>query len=227
MGVIKPPWVSKKDFKRTPFNYCDHFGDEEELVKICKVCREGKDDREAALAKGGKPFTFEHAFKSVEESLGKELGINPDELEEIDESSVPETENFALYRLAFDYSNRVSSLLEQLEVLPLEADTKLASLTVESLAHSRHYILAKLNRALRGKWETENDDDEFSKEDSKTSALLAFLAIRRNETTLKALSLHKPLLHLQQEAMELTLFSIDLANIIHEELIEEKVLAFS
>lgn len=39
MGVVIPPWISENWFQQCPFNYCDHFGDYEELMKVCRLCR--------------------------------------------------------------------------------------------------------------------------------------------------------------------------------------------
>ena len=71
MGVIKPPWVSKKWFNKTPFNYCDHFGDEEKLTTVCKICKEEIERLEKYKKEGRDPYDLENVLEDV----GKDLAL--------------------------------------------------------------------------------------------------------------------------------------------------------
>jgi hypothetical protein len=62
MGIVQPPWVSKKWFEDATFNYCDHFGDKKELALMCKVCKDEIEWREKLIKEGRNPDSWEEAF---------------------------------------------------------------------------------------------------------------------------------------------------------------------
>lgn len=45
-GAIKPPWIDKEDFYRTPFNYCDRWCERCRLTEICRVFKDQQKSRE-------------------------------------------------------------------------------------------------------------------------------------------------------------------------------------
>lgn len=61
MGVIRPPWVSKKWFDMTPFNYCDHSGDKDKLAAVCKICREEIERIERYRKKDKDPYDMKNS----------------------------------------------------------------------------------------------------------------------------------------------------------------------
>jgi hypothetical protein len=92
MGIVQPPWISKKWFMECPFNYCDHFGDQEELALMCKVCKEEIERVEKCRKEGVDPYSWESTFKEVGENLAlaiamlyqqaKEMGIDLSKIDE-------------------------------------------------------------------------------------------------------------------------------------------------
>lgn len=224
MGVIRPTWVSKSWFDKCPFNYCDHFGNPKLLATICKICKEDL-ERKRFYEKAGKdPYDWKYVFKDLAEDLvkvhkliekeAKRLGIDLNNLENVKESPKPET--YSIFNLIRKYGNQVEKMIKNLQIIPVDADLNLVEKAVCVLVHSRYYIIAKIGRALSSRWE-ETRDPLDDLDDSKTSALFAYIAIERNSRALIALSRHKPLKDLEGRFLKLAILSLDIAQIIKEE----------
>lgn len=224
MGVIRPPWVSKSWFDKCPFNYCDHFGNQKLLAIICKICKEDLKRKEFYKKLGVDPYDWKYVFKDMRDDLAKvhkmlekeakRLGIDLDNLEDIEEPPGPET--YPIFKLVKKYGDQVEKIIKNLQVIPINADLNLVMKTVDVLSHSRHYIIAKIGRSLSSRWEGEKDPrDDLN--DSKTSALFAYVAIERNSRALLALSKHKPLKELKEKFIKFAAVSLDIAEVIKEE----------
>lgn len=226
MGMIRPPWITKDWFSQCPFNYCDHFGNQERLATVCKIC---KDDvmRKKLYEKAGKdPNNWENVFKDIADSFAqmhmmlekeaKRLGIDLNNLPD-EEDSVPEPETYPIYKLIRSYGDQVEKVIKKFEVVPTDANIELLSRAMDVLSHSRFYIMAKTARALRSTYEDKDDPDMQELADSKTSALFAYMAIERNSRALIALAKHKPLRDLKEENLKFAAVSLEMAQMLQDE----------
>src|SRR3989344_4735036 len=137
MGVIKPPWISKKWFNKVPFNYCDHFGDKKCLATICKICDEEIKTIEKYRREGKDPYAWENVFKEVTNDLAesmillyqgaKKWGIDLDSLPDVEEPEPPKSDTYPIYRLITKYSDKVKETIKNLEVVPIETDLELVA----------------------------------------------------------------------------------------------------
>lgn len=224
MGVIRPPWVSKSWFDRCPFNYCDHFGNQELLTTVCKICKEELKRKDFHKKAGKDPYDWQYVFKDLGDDLAKvhkmlekeanRLGIDLNNLDDVEEAPKPET--YPIFNLMRRYGDRVEKIIKSLQAVPIDTDLELTIKAVDVLSHSRHYVIAKTGRALSSRWEEEKDpqDDLY---DSKTSALFAYVAVERNSRALLALSKHKSLRTLREKLIKFAAISLDLAQFIKEE----------
>lgn len=226
MGVIRPPWVTKTWFSQCPFNYCDHFGDKYVLATMCKIC---KDEiiREKLYKKAGKdPNDMKEVFKDIGNSLAhalyllhkeaERLGIDLNNLEDVEEA--PEPDNYPLFQAVTSYGKAVGNFIHKLSKTPVFTnDIPLIEKALEVLSHSRFYIVAKTHRAYSSKWE-EAKDPENDLDDSKSSAFLAYIAIVRNEHTIRKL-LNEGVIHysLTRLAVQIRRASEEIAEYIREE----------
>src|SRR3989344_5120286 len=197
MGVIKPPWTSQEWFRRCLFNYCDHFGDKQRLATICKICQEELDYLGKCQKEGKNPYDMKNVFKEVGDNLAKVMVMVHQEAK----------------RLGIDLDNLDDDYKEVLKK------------TMDVFSHSRHYIIAKIGRALSSRWYEEQDPEDDT-EDSKTSALLAYVAIERNSRAALALSRHKPLRDLKQKHLKFAKLSLEVAQTIKEEFFPKENLAY-
>lgn len=230
MGVVHPPWVSDKDYKSTPFNYCDHFGDQKELSLECKICkddikwrekctREGKDPNDIgeALKEVGKKFAL---VKEMVQRDAKKRGIDLDASLDEPTKKPPSAKRYKIYKLICKYGDKIHSVLKDLEEVPSHANIKVILKAIDVLAHSRTYMIVKIARALNSRWEEQRDSDFAVVNDSKTSALLAYMAIERNSRALYWLANQKPLSVTRRKYLKLAKISIDLLEIIQDEFFE-------
>jgi len=68
-GANRPPWISKKDFYRTPFNYCDRWCERCQLTDICRVFQDEQKSRAKWIKQGKNPDSWEYVFATVKENL--------------------------------------------------------------------------------------------------------------------------------------------------------------
>lgn len=226
MGVIKPPWISDSWFRKCPFNYCDHFGDKELLATVCKVCKEEL-DRLAKYKKEGKdPYDMKNVLNDVAEDLATTMYLVQKDAERmgIDLNNIPEVEEDPydyqeepIYKIAVKYGDRVEQVMRNLEVIPVDVDLRLLEKVIDVLSHSRHYVIAKIGRALMSKERERLDRFMGDLADSKTSALFAYVAIQRNCRALLALVKHKPLIDLREKHLKFAKLSLKISELIKED----------
>lgn len=203
------------------------LGKKENLATICKICEEEINKIERYRKEGKDPYTWENVFKDVASDLvesmrliyegARKWGIDLDSLPDEKEPEPPRSDTYPIYRLITKYSDRVREITKELEVVPMETDMNLLEKAVDILAHSEHYIIAKIGRALNSRWRWRNDPIMDDVHDDKTSAFLAFVAIERNSRALLALSKHKPLSHLRTKCLKLAKLSLKLCEVTKEE----------
>lgn len=225
MGVIKPPWISQKWFRQCPFNYCDHFGNKQKLAEVCIICKEELEHLEKCKREGKNPYSREETFKVIGENLAKimvmiqeearRMGIDLNNLED-DYKEPPPSNKYPIYKLVSKYGDRVEKVINNLSEVPIDTDQELAIKATDAFSHSRHYAIAKIIRALSSRW-SEKQDPEDDTEDSRTSALLSYVAIERNSRAALALAEHKPLGDLKQKYLKFAKLSITLCQIIKKQ----------
>lgn len=200
MGVVKLPWVDQDWFIRTPFNYCDHFGDKKILAKMCLVCHEEVERRKRYKELGLDPYDLKTVFREVAESLIETSTKLRKKAEELGDTCPP-IESFPIFRIVVEYGNEIGKLILQLQPeVETEKNKKLVTI-IEVLAHSRFYVGAKIGRAIDSRWEEQKDPQ--LPDDSKTSAFFAYLAIKRNCLVLKSLGINIQLLEISHELCQL------------------------
>lgn len=235
MGVLRPPWVSKEWFAKCPFNYCDHFGNQEVLATICKICKDDVQRKKLYEKTGKDPNDPRYVFQDLAKNLAKvhtmiekdakRLGIDisniPDE-----EDLAPEPETYPIFLLIRSYGDHVEKIINNLSAVPIDTNIQLVVRTTDVLAHSRGYVIAKTARALHSKYEERNDPIMEELADSKTSALFAYIAIERNSRALLALAKHKPLLELKESHLHFAAVSLELAQMIKDIFFPEDILNY-
>ena len=153
----------------------------------------------------------------------QEMGIDLDNLP--DEPEPPPHESYPIFNVISKYGEKIEKMIKELGVVPIDTDKELIIKAVDVLSHSRHYIIAKVGRALSSKWEELRDPlDDI--DDSKTSALFVYTAIERNSRALLALSRHKPLKYLKAKLLKYARLSLDMAQTIREEFFPEDKLKY-
>lgn len=223
MGVIRPPWISKEWFSQCPYNYCDHFGNKEELAKLCKICRT-EIDREVLYRKQGKdPHELQYVFKDMAKDLAsvmvsvkktaEEMGIDINHLPELEEGPHPDT--YALYKLVQRYGTRIEKACQELEIIPVGTDEVIVSKAIDAFAHSRYFVISKISRAFNSKWEEKHDPDD-DLQDSKTAAFYAYVAVERNSRAFLTLARHKPLIEMKKKHLQLAKYSLAVSLMIRE-----------
>lgn len=233
MGVIRPPWVTKEWFSQCPFNYCDHFGDKETLATVCKICKEELERLQEYKRRGEDPYDMKNVFRDVGKDLAfamamvtkkaQEMGIDLENLP--DEPEPPPHDSYPIFNIAQKYGNRVEKATHALQILPTDTNLELITRANDVFSHSRHYIIAKIGRALNSRWEEEQDpeDDLF---DSKTSAFLAYIAVERNSRAFLTLAQHKPLKQMRKKHLQLAKLSLDMCEVIRKEFFPEDTLEY-
>lgn len=225
MGVFRPPWISKEWFTKCPFNYCDHFGDQEVLATVCKICKEDVQRKKFYKKAGKDPNDWKYVFQDLADNLAKvhkmieedakRLGIDLNNIPD-EEDSVPEPETYPVFLLIRDYGDCFEKIIKNLSAVPIDTNTELVVKAIDVLAHSRGYVIAKTARALHSKYEERDNPIMEELADSKTSALFVYIAIERNSRALLALAKHKPLRELRKEHLKFAAVSLEMMQILQD-----------
>lgn len=218
-----------------PFNYCDHFGNQEVLATICKICRDDVQRKKLYKKAGKDPYDWEYVFQDLADNLvevhkmiekdAKRLGIDLNNLPD-EEDNAPEPETYPIFNIVRDYGDQVEKIIKNLSEVPIDTNIELVTKAVDVLAHSRSYIIAKTARALHSKYEESGDPIMEELADSKTSALFAYMAIERNSRALFALAKHKPLRELKENHLKFAAVSVEVAQMIQDTFFSKDTLTF-
>lgn len=234
MGIIKPPWISKEWFKQCPFNYCDHFGDKQRLAEVCKICKDELAYEARCKTEGKDPYDMKNVFKEIGDNFAKVMAMIQEEakrmgidLKNIDEDyeKPPKPNKYPIYKLVTKYGDRVENVINELSEIPIDADMELAIKARGCFSHSRHYVIVKIARALSSRWE-EKKDPQDETEDSKTSALLAYIATERNARAALAMARHKPMRDLKSKFLKFAKLSLEIAEMINRQFFPKYKLAY-
>lgn len=220
MGVVRPPWITVEWFVKCPFNYCDHFGDQTVLARVCRFCLEDLVRDKHPAVHQLDPFEIKFIVVDIPrnvseiltqiDDLAKKFGLKLEE--KTINSFEAEFGKFTVYKIAIEYGNVVEEIMHLIK--GFSEKPQLVSKVVDTLSHSRYYVQVKVNRALFSKNEEQNDpeDDLF---DSKTSALFAYLAAMRNsQMILRLVEEIKISTLTKKELLEFVSLSIKVAEII-------------
>ena len=231
MGAIKPPWISKEEFYRLPFNFCDRWCQHCQLTSICKVYFEEQKDRKQAIKEGKDPDSIEFAFevmaknlkktfKLIEKSV-KQWGIDlkkiEKEAEKEDFTKPPVYEKHPLYKAAAKLSLQIHNLLKKFEVVPIETKIEKIKDDLDVLIFYQNLILAKIARSLSSEEREKNYPEDIKSYDDKTSAFIAYHALDKLSQSLLNLAKEKTLDLTRKKCLTLAKASLDLANILAEE----------
>ncbi|MBI2442661.1 MAG: hypothetical protein HYV40_01990 [Candidatus Levybacteria bacterium] len=213
MGLIKPPWISKEWFDKCPFNYCDHFGDEDFLASVCKICRDTRREKfsEETSEEVRSIDLKKQAFKfQLDKGLLPENGS--DTLEGDDSFTVAVNK---LLHLLTRYGNSIQKILNVFWYLPDSEKTELIRRAQEVLSHSRHYAHVKIRRAYSSSLEEQVSEISDELKDSKTSALFAYVAIERDSRAFLALAREGVISPLNETFLDLADISLELMELIN------------
>jgi hypothetical protein len=118
----------KGKFKAAPYNYCDYRCDRCEEQERCRVFKEDQERLLEHYTKGEDPYDpkvfmndLKAIFRKTEHMLkdiAKKEGIDLERIPEGDaDADIPEVkpEEYAIYRLAFEYSRQAHAFIKQLE----------------------------------------------------------------------------------------------------------------
>lgn len=224
-GANKPPWISKRDFYKTPFNYCNRWCEKCQLTDICRVFKDEQKSREKWIRQGKNPDSWEYVFETVKENLEKTMkliekgakkwGIDLNDFDDSDYQSPPEPQEFPLYNLVDKFSKKLEKLPKDLQVVPIEADEKLILESMEVISHYQPLIRAKIYRALTSKLEDEKEKDpKFRTFDAETSAFIVINGLLSIANALKDLAQHDPLRPIRNKLRRLGKISLDLTETI-------------
>lgn len=220
-GAIKPPWIEKRDFYRTPFNYCDRWCERCQLTEICKVFQEEKKEKKKFIAQGRDPYSWECVFESMHNNFQKtmklilkdaqKMGIDLSKIDDSDYKEPPKPDEFPLYRLADKFSKKLATIFKDLEAVPIESDVNLIKENIDVIAHYLHLVQAKVYRALTSRLDDEEGEEDLSF-DAKTSGFIAVNGLLSTAEALNNLAKHKPLITLKKKLLSLGKLSLGLAE---------------
>lgn len=233
MGAIRPPWITKEDFYRTPFNFCDRWCERCRLTSICTVYKENEKDKKRALKEGKDPNSWEFTFEVLRKNFrkistmiardAKRLGIDMDELMKADESEQERYEaekerlnDHPLYILANRWSDYIHAFLKQFTEVPIETSLNVAVETREVLNWYQTLIPAKVYRALSGLQEEIDNPEKLRTYDDKTSALIAYNGLMQASEALVRLASERVFRQLKRKCLLLSQKSLDLAHLLSE-----------
>lgn len=225
-GANRPPWTNKKDFYRTPFNYCDRWCKRCQVSEICKVFQDGQKARKKFIKQGRDPDSRECAFEEIKDNLlevflllakeAEKLGIDLDSLDDSDYELSPEPQNFPLYNQVSKLSKKLEKLSKDFQTIPINADEDLIFENLEIISHYRYLIRSKIYRALTSRIREEKSQLDFL-DDSKTSAFIAINGFMTLAEALNCLAKHNPLNPLRKKLLHLGKICLDFAKTIDEE----------
>lgn len=162
MTAIRPPWITKKDYYRTPFNFCNRWCEHCELISICKVYQENEKDRKRAIKEGKDPDSMEFAFEVVHKNLqktfkllykgAKRWGIDMEKIEknanDKDWNKAQDYHNDILYKTAVKLNKKIYDLLNKLEYVSVDPNTEILKRDAGIISWYNPLFVAKIARAF-------------------------------------------------------------------------------
>lgn len=149
------------------------------------------------------------------------MGIDLADVEDEPDPREIQPKRYSIYRVVEKYGNNIEKIFKDLEYVPKDANLHLLKKAMEVFSHSRYYVQVKVHRALSSRKQENNDEISQELADSKTSALLAYLAIERNSRTFFRLANHRPLIYIRKKLLRLAKISLELAELIENEFYQD------
>lgn len=226
MGAVKPPWITKQEFYRLPFNFCDRWCERCNLTEICKVYKDGQRDRRRAIKEGKDPdsweFTFEVMHKNLQKTMkliyqgAKKWGIDMDKImEEAKDEDFEDDRKYEqdpLYQFAAKLSTSLFKFLKSLEVVPIDVKVTPIVEAREIISWYHTLIIAKTARALSSEDREKDLPDDWRSFDDRTSAFIVFNSLQKIAEACGIISQQKPLYHLKKKCYKLAQASITLSE---------------
>lgn len=166
---LKPPWISKSEFYKLPFNYCDRWCEKCVLTSICRVYRDEQKTKKKCQKKGIDPNSMECAFEGVRDNLTKAMTMLAKEFKKmkIDLKDLPEDENddfaepqsFPLYNLSVKICKKVDEFLDSLIDFVKKPGTQIDEIG-NILDYYKNLIPSKVFRAIASQIEEEKMANE-------------------------------------------------------------------
>ena len=85
----------------------------------------------------------------------KRMGIDLDKIEDNNEEP-PDYQRNPIFKLVLRYGLKVEAVIKNLSEVPVDSNGELLIKAVDAFSHSRHYVIAKVGRAISSRWEEKN-----------------------------------------------------------------------
>lgn len=231
MAVIRPPWVTKEDFYRTPFNFCNRWCERCQLINICKVYQEGERDKKRAIGEGKDPNSWEIVAEVMHKNIAKTMkhlekgakkwGIDWEELNRFDEKEYQKFEeeqerlrNHPVQKRANRWSDHIHAFLNKFTEVPVEVPMTIAVEAQEVLSWYQPLVPAKIFRALDSNEREKGHPEELRSYDEKSSAFIAYNGLIEVSYALMRLATEKSLRNVKNICLFLSQESLDLAQLL-------------
>lgn len=179
-----------------PYNYCDYRCEKCSWTEHCKVYQDEQTERLLLEAEGIDPDTWEGTLKVVERNFWKVRDMLEKDAERFDidltdlPQSIPEPPETALEKQAHDCAMRLHKISEKIseseEFVQLQ---EILDEAYQDLLWNEFLFSVKLQRAMHGLWEYENEDAADFRDASLLDGLKsAEVSIRSIETNREALA---------------------------------------
>ncbi len=236
-GAIRPPWIDKNTFLKTPFNFCDRWCERCQFTAFCRVFKEEKERKEKLIKEGKDPYDPKHVFEAVAQNLAKtmelvkkqaqELGIDWEEelsKEELEkerkqfENKERAVKKTLLYRITKRFAANLQKLAMELEIIEASQEEELFFEEKEVLYYYHTLLPAKIHRALLSKKEEEEEEEEdIGFLDSQISAFITINSLLEVSEALLSLVHRKELKFIKPKLLRLNKISLQLLETIQQE----------
>ena len=233
MSVLRPPWITKKEFFQTPFNFCNRWCERCQLTDICSVYQGCEQDRKRAIQEGKDPNSWEYTFEVLHKSFkqvskmiardAKRLGISMEDLNRCDESEyqIYEKEqerlrHHPLKKQTDRWSSHVHVFLKKFTEVPIDTPTAVVMEAQEVLSWYQPLVPAKVFRALDSDRREKEYPEDWRSYDEKTSAFIAYNGCIEVSNVLMRLAAEKSLREIKHTCLFLSMESLELARILSQ-----------
>jgi hypothetical protein len=233
MSVLRPAWITKEEFYRTPFNFCHRWCERCQLTHLCKVYREGERDRKRALKEGKDPNSWEFTFGVMQKNLrktftmiardAKRMGIPLKELNKYDEAENQKYEKeqeqlrrHPLKKQTDRWSDHIRVFLKKFTEVPIETPIAVVIEAQEVLSWYQPLVPAKVCRALDSDRREKEYPEDWRSYDERTSAFIAYNGLIEVSNVLMRLAAKKSLRDIKHTCLFLSMESLELAQILSQ-----------